>query len=240
MRLVLGTISRSNCSRLPVDSSIWMEMSVTLPPGRPRLATNPSFAASVAGLSTIGTLCVSRLAAVPALLPVATMTSTFKANNAAMRSSNGAPSFSGARTSYCTFLPSTYSSACIWLKKTSHWYLRGANRPPGTTPTRQTLPGAPAGGCCATAPCVKASPLARTLAPSAVISWRRWVIGTFSSRRLHAAWARDCSLKYFTTILAALVLREPGLWHAHHQSECHSTCRECPDNHRPRRQVEHG
>jgi hypothetical protein len=72
-----GTSSRSNSRRYAVNADVRMAAPVTLPPGRPRLATKPFLMGSPPATNTIGIVVVAdfavRTRAVP---PAAKITST--------------------------------------------------------------------------------------------------------------------------------------------------------------------
>ena len=58
-RVTLGTASFSSCRRLAISSGAWIVRPVMLPPGRPRLATNPGPTGSPTVVMTIGIVRVA-------------------------------------------------------------------------------------------------------------------------------------------------------------------------------------
>jgi hypothetical protein len=80
-----GTTSRNRSSRLPISSDCWIEIPVTLPPGRAKLATKPALTESDATAKTIGMVVVAcfTTAAAP---PYVTITSTCRRRNSAVKS----------------------------------------------------------------------------------------------------------------------------------------------------------
>jgi hypothetical protein len=77
----LGTTSRKGSSRLPAVSVDWIDRPVTLPPGRPRLATKPVPTGSPAAAKTIGITDVACFTAMTDAVAAVTITSTFSRTN---------------------------------------------------------------------------------------------------------------------------------------------------------------
>src|SRR5262245_13962622 len=68
-----GTSSCRSPTRLPGRSVSWVDRPVTLPPGRPRLATRPLLIGSFMSAKAIGMLDVACLAALTLTIPAVTM-----------------------------------------------------------------------------------------------------------------------------------------------------------------------
>src|SRR5215469_3155430 len=79
-----GTTSRNRASRLPISSDCWIEIPVTLPSGRAKLATKPA-PGSDATAKTIGVVVVSCFSTAAAV-PYVTITSTCRRRNSAVKS----------------------------------------------------------------------------------------------------------------------------------------------------------
>lgn len=76
-RLVLGAICSISSTTLADSSVVKLLVPVTLPPGRPRLATRPVPTGSVTLNITIGIALAASRAAIDAAVPHETITSTF-------------------------------------------------------------------------------------------------------------------------------------------------------------------
>src|SRR5215470_16847530 len=79
-----GTTSRNRASRLPISSDCWIEIPVTLPLVRAKLATKPA-PGSDATAKTIGVVVVA-CCTTAAAAPYVTITSTFRRKNSAVKS----------------------------------------------------------------------------------------------------------------------------------------------------------
>src|SRR6516165_6060389 len=91
MRIALGTRSCKSPSRLATTSATKKLMPVALPPGRARLATNPSSTGSIPTPKTMGIVVVAALAASVAGAPPVEITATRRRTRSPM---------SGGRRSY--------------------------------------------------------------------------------------------------------------------------------------------
>jgi len=104
-RLTVGTSSRRNSSRLAANSAEKTLTPVALPPGRARLATNPSPTGSAGTTNTIGIVAVARPAAVAAAGPIAAITLTRRRTRSAARFASRSGRFSAQRYSIARFSP---------------------------------------------------------------------------------------------------------------------------------------
>ena len=109
-RASLGTASLSISSLLVFSSGDKLEMPVTLPPGRARLATRPKATGSAELVITIGMVVVAFFAANADVDPVTTIRSTLRRTKSA--ASSGRRSFfcSANRYSKAIFFPSIHPS----------------------------------------------------------------------------------------------------------------------------------
>src|SRR5215469_9180242 len=77
-----GTISRNRSSRLPISSDCWIEIPVTLPPGRLATKSTPGSDATAKTIGVVVVACCTTAAAAPYV----TITSTFRRRNSAVKS----------------------------------------------------------------------------------------------------------------------------------------------------------
>ena len=116
-RWSFGKRSFSSSSCLGAISPARFAMPVTLPPGRPRLATAPLPTGSETSVNTMGMMEVAAFAASVPGVALVTITSTFSATSSAASAGMRSLRLSACRYSMTRFLPSTQPSAASRLRK---------------------------------------------------------------------------------------------------------------------------
>ena len=140
-------MSLSISSLLLFNSGTKLDSPVTLPPGRPRLATRPKATGSPAFAITMGIVVVALWAANAGCPPETIIRSTFSRTKSAARSGSRSNFPSANRYSRVKFFPSIHPSLRISCRNASK---RGALPEAlllSRKPMRGTFP-----GCCASAP----------------------------------------------------------------------------------------
>ena len=114
MRVARGTVSFSSSSFLAASvPSAAMRTPVTLPPGRPRLATRPAATGSRFPYTTIGIVVVAALAARAAAVPTVTIASTRDSTSSRASRGSAATSPPAKRCSSTRFTPTVYPRSAI-------------------------------------------------------------------------------------------------------------------------------
>ena len=135
--------SRNSSSRLPISSGCWIEIPVTLPPGRAKLETRPALTGSNATAKTIGMVVIACFSTAAAF-PYVTITSTCRRRNSAVKSLTRLELAPAQRYSISIVSPSIQPSSRRRSKKaTVHAFQTVASAP--STPICRGVP------CCANA-----------------------------------------------------------------------------------------
>jgi hypothetical protein len=163
---VPGSNSLRRPSCFDKNSSSILEYPVTLPPGRLRRATSPSWTGSPAELKTIGIVLVkARAARAPTALPGAAITSTRRPIRSAANSGIRSRSFWPQRNSIARFRPSTKPISLNPLRKAAIVSAPAAGVPARRTPTTGVFDA-----------CPRATTGHATAAlASPVVNWRRLI-----------------------------------------------------------------
>jgi hypothetical protein len=130
-REIFGRSSRSSSTRLATSSVESDVTPVTLPPGRPRLSTSPSFTGSAPVAMTMGIVAVAFLAAWADSLPPVTRTSTRSRTNSAAKPGSRSLRPCAQRASKRMLRPSTYPNSWSACRRAVHHLPEG--RPPVET-----------------------------------------------------------------------------------------------------------
>src|SRR6516164_5822711 len=136
-----GTTSRNRASRLPISSECWIEIPVTLPSGRAKLAIKPP-PGSDATAKTIGMVVVACFTAAAAA-PYVTITSTCRRDNSTAKSLTRLELPPAQRYSTSIVSPVVQPSSRRRVTKAAVHELQTVASAP-STPTRRSLP-----TCCA-------------------------------------------------------------------------------------------
>src|SRR4029450_6922919 len=105
-----GTASLSISNLFVISSVAKLDMPVTLPPGRARLATRPAPTGSEDVVTTMGIVVVALLAANPSTVPPTTIRSTFRRTKSPVSSGRRSRFCSANRYSMVIFFPSIQPS----------------------------------------------------------------------------------------------------------------------------------